>query len=118
MKAALMNPHIDPVYWWLTASTLPLWLVAIWSNVVAVHGGVLESVKTRAATAALACIYFVATVVLLFSTINPADWSDLLRGLQWLTLPIVWIVPARLSVQMARKIREVDARLVDRHGAD
>jgi hypothetical protein len=113
-----MNPHIDPVYWWLTASTLPLWLAAIWCNVVAVHGGVLEAVKLRAATAMLAVIYFVATVVLLFSDINPAAWSDALRGLQWLTLPIVWVAPAHMSVRMATKIREADTRLVDRHGVD
>ena len=111
-----MNPHIDPVYWWLTFATLPLWLAAIWCNVVAVHGGVLETVKLRAATAMLACIYFVANVVLLFSNINPATWSDLLRGIGVLAVPIVWVLPARMSVRMALKIREADSRLVDRHG--
>jgi hypothetical protein len=54
--------------------------------------------------------------VLLFSNINPATWSDLLRGIGVLAVPIVWVLPARMSVRMASKIREADSRLVDRHG--
>jgi hypothetical protein len=113
-----MNPHIDPVYWWLTFATLPLWLAAVWCNVDAVRHGVLEAVKVRAATAALALIYFVANVVLLFSHVNPATWSDLLRGVGTLAIPIVWVAPARMSVRIGAKIRDADARLVERHGVD
>ena len=114
----MMNPHIDAVYWWLTAVTLPLWLAAIWCNVAAVRHGVLEAVKLRAATAVLAAIYFVGTTVLLFTDVNPASWSDVLRGVQILSVPIAWVLPARMSVQMARTIREADARLIERHGVD
>jgi hypothetical protein len=110
-----MNPHIEAVYWWLTAATLPLWGLAIFWNVAAAMCGVAEAVKVRAASAALAIVYFAANVVLLFTHVNPARWSDLMRGVAILAIPIVWVIPARLSVKMAQRIRNADLRLRERH---
>jgi hypothetical protein len=115
---AALNPHIEPAYWWLTAITVPLWALAVFWNVAAARCGVAEGVRLRAATAALALVYMAANITLLFSTVNPARWSDLLRGVSIAALPVVWIQPARLSVRMARKIREADARLHGRHGVE
>lgn len=110
-----MNPHIDPVYWWLTALTLPLWLHALWWNVAATRHGVLETVRMRAATSMLALIYFVGACVLLFSNVNPARWSDVMRGVGVIALPVVWSLPAMLSVRMGDKIRATNKKIIDRH---
>lgn len=109
-----MNPHIDPSYWWVTFATLPMWACAVWWNVVATKHGVVEGVKLRAATATLAIIYLVGNVVLLFSHVDPRAWSDVMRGFQLLSIPIVWTQPARFSVKMADKIRGADRRTRER----
>jgi hypothetical protein len=109
-----VNPHIDPVYWWLTAATVPLWVSAVVWNWRAVRGGVLEGVPLRAATGCLATIYLAANLYLLFSDVAPQAWSDLLRGLGLLAIPIVWELPARFSVRMADRIRAADRRVEQR----
>lgn len=113
-----INPNIEPTYWWMTFATLPLWGWAIWWNVDATLNGVAEGVKMWAATSVLAIIYFVANCVLLFSTVAPGDWSDVMRGSQLLTIPIVWVLPARMSVRMADKIREADKRVIEKFDGD
>lgn len=112
---AAINPNIDPAYWWPTAATLPLWCRALWWNVKASRFGIVEGVRLRTATAALALIYLLANAYLLFSTVSPAAWSDVMRGFQMLTIPIVWELPARLSVRMGDRIREVDRKVVIRY---
>lgn len=116
---AAINPNIDdPTYWLLTALTLPLWGWAIRWNIDATLNGVVEGVKMRAATAALAIIYLVANCVLLFSTVSPGAWSDVMRGFQLLTIPIVWVLPARMSVRMADKIRETHRRAIEKYDGE
>lgn len=107
-----MNPNIDAGYWWLTAITLPLWVSAVWWNLRAVRHGVAEGVRIRAATAVLAAIYLAGNVTLLFTDVNPAAWS--MRGFMLLSIPIVWELPARLSVRMGDRLRDVSSRTVDR----
>ena len=114
----MTNPSIDPVYWWLTALTLPLWLHALVWNVRATRHGVLEGVRMRAATAVLSVVYLVGNAVLLFTDVDPARWSDVMRGFMVLSIPIVWSLPAMLSVRMAHLIRATDAKLVERHDRD
>jgi hypothetical protein len=109
-----INPHIPAEYWWLTFATLPMWACALWWNIAATRTGVFEGMKIRAATAALALVYLAGNCVLLFSHVNPARWSDVMRGFMLLSIPIVWTAPARLSVRMAHRIREADARVVER----
>lgn len=111
---SVINPNIEPVYWWLSALTLPLWALAIWWNADATLNGVAEGVRMRAATTVLSIIYLVANCVLLFSTVKPGAWSDVMRGVQLLTIPIVWVLPARMSVRMADKIRDADRRVVEK----
>ena len=113
-----MNPNIDTAYWWLTASTVPLWVWAFACNFVAARHGVIEGVKIRAASATLALIYLAATLLLLFSDLDPAGWSDVLRGLQWITIPVVWVAPARWSVRVAERIRETDRKVSDRYDGE
>ena len=113
-----INSNIDPAYWWLTALTLPLWCRAIVWNVRAAHIGVVEGVKIRAATAVLAAIYLTGNLVLLFTDVAPANWSDVMRGFQLLSIPLVWEAPARLSVRMGEKIRETDRKVVDRYDGE
>lgn len=115
---AVINPNIEPVYWWLSALTLPMWAWAIWWNADATLNGVVEGVKMRAATTVLSVIYLVSNCVLLFSTVLPSDWSDVMRGFQLLTIPIVWVLPARMSVRMADKIREADKRVVEKYDGE
>lgn len=111
---AAVNENLEATYWWMTALTLPLWLRAIWWNIAAARSGVAELVKLKAATAALALIYFVANCVLLFTDILPGDWSNIMRGFQLLSIPIVWELPGKKSVRLADRIRKTDARLLDR----
>lgn len=111
---AAINPNIDAAYWWLTFATVPMWGCALWWNVKAAKLGVVEGVKIRAATSVLALIYLVGQCVLLFSTVNPAAWSDVMRGFQLLSIPIVWTAPARMSVQMADRIRDAAKRAQER----
>jgi hypothetical protein len=113
-----INPNIEPSYWWLTALTLPLWGWAIWWNIDATLRGIVEGVKMRAATSVLSVIYLVANCVLLFSTVSPGAWSDVMRGFQLLTIPIVWVLPARMSVRMADKIRETDRRAIEKYDGE
>ena len=115
---AVINPNIEPAYWWLSALTLPLWALAIWWNADATLNGVVEGVRMRAATTVLAIIYLVANSVLLFSTVKPGAWSDVMRGVQVLTIPIVWVLPARMSVRMAEKIRNADRRVVEKYDGE
>lgn len=115
---AVINPNIEPVYWWLSALTLPLWALAIWWNADATLNGVVEGVRMRAATTVLSIIYLVANCVLLFSTVKPGAWSDVMRGFQLLTIPIVWVLPARMSVRMAEKIRGADRRVVEKYDGE
>jgi hypothetical protein len=106
-----INRNIDPSFWWLTALTLPLWLAAVGVNIHAARHGIVELARVRAATAMLALIYFVAQCVLLFSTVQTATWSDIMRGVQFVTIPVVWILPAAMSLKMARRVRETDRKL-------
>lgn len=111
---AAINPNIDAAYWWLTFATVPMWGCALWWNIKAVKLGVVEGVRIRAATATLVLIYLVGQCVLLFSTVDPAGWSDVMRGFQLLSIPVVWTAPARMSVQMADRIREAARRAHER----
>lgn len=113
-----INPNIEPSYWWLTALTLPLWGWATWWNIDATLRGTVEGVKMRAATSVLSVIYLVANSVLLFSTVSPGAWSDVMRGFQLLTIPIVWVLPARMSVRMADKIRETHRRAIEKYDGE
>lgn len=115
---AAINPNIDPTYWWLSALTLPLWGWAIWWNIDATLRGVAEGVKMRAAMSVLATIHLVASCVLLFSTVKPGAWSDVMRGFQLLTIPIVWVLPARMSVRMADRIREAHKRVIEKYDGE
>lgn len=113
MNVLTINPNIEPVYWWLTAATIPMWVCALYWNVCATHQGVTESVKIRAATSVLAAIYLVGNLVLLFTDVPPGGWSDVMRGFMLLSIPIVWTQPAKFSVRMAHRIRKVDVRSRD-----
>lgn len=115
---AAINPNIDPSYWWMTLLALPLWGLAIWWNIDATLRGVAEDVRMRAATATLSVIYLVANCVLLFSTVSPGAWSDVMRGFQLLTIPIVWILPARMSVKTAERIRDTDKRVIEKYDGE
>ena len=110
-----INHNIDPAYWWLTFATVPMWGCAAYWNFRATRYGVTESVRIRAATAVLALIYLTGNLVLLFTDVLPAGWSDVMRGFQLLSIPIVWTAPARFSVQMADRIREADRRVVEKY---
>ena len=113
-----VNPNIDPIYWWLTAIALPLWIHAIYWNWRAVRSGVIEGVKLRAATATLAALYLAANCILLFTDISPAAWSDFVRPLMLLSIPIVWAAPAKFSVEMAERIRNADRRAYEKYDGE
>lgn len=60
--------------------------------------------EPRYLVSALAMVYFLAYLVLLFTHVVPTWWSHTLRGLGLITWFYVWVQPARLGIGAQEEI--------------
>lgn len=103
-----MNPHL-PAYELIVAGVSLALALAAWTlNTFAAYRSGIMWRPWHAAVAILAAVYSAGYAWLLFSDVDPAIWSGILRNAGLITWPVVWITPAILARQ---QVQEVHRRL-------
>lgn len=82
-------------------------VLALYCNYWASSKGLISMRRTHFLISGLASLYVSAYLILLISDIQFIQWSSVMLGISIIVWPIVWIIPALLSIQVWKRVSEL-----------
>lgn len=113
----MFNSHLTSSDIWVGLLNLCGIVYAMYWNYKASKMGLGAIFVTRIRVVAIAFVYFLAYLILLFSNVDPAHWSGTLRYFGILAWIYVWAIPAKAAYEVAHHLgKALEEKVFERLG--